>query len=205
MNKQKTSLTFIELLIGITIFAILSLAVFNSISIGLKVARRAEYQLKISHKANRFLDSLSRELSNAVYFYVSDENRVGFTGATDKLSFFCLRSVFDENIPTLQKLVRVSYLFQDEHIFREQMDEVIFLNEPVFSEEIDIKVSKLKFLYFNKTIEDEETEFLDVWEEQDLPFGIRVEFILYDEQDDTEIAISRNIFLPLIVSAQAEG
>lgn len=205
MNKQKTSLTFIELLIGITIFAILSLAVFNSISIGLKVARRAEYQLKISHKANRFLDSLSRELSNAVYFYVSDENRVGFTGATDKLSFFCLRSVFDENIPTLQKLVRVSYLFQDEHIFREQMDEVIFLNEPVFSEEIDIKVSKLKFLYFNKTIEDEETEFLDVWEEQDLPFGIRVEFILYDEQDDTEIAISRNIFLPLKVFAQTES
>ena len=203
-------LSFIELLVAVAIFSILSLAVFNALSLGLEITRVTKDQLEFSHKVNRFLDLLSIELQNSVYFYVSGDDIVGFSGKSNEVSFFCIKDIFDEEGISSRKIARVSYVFQEDKLFKEQKYDLTDLSAPVYSEEIDIPLKSLRFYYFNKSTggeeeTTEESELQDEWQWQDeLPFGVRVELQLDEKRKKTEEIISKEILLPLKVFAQTK-
>lgn len=187
MKANKQGLSFIELLVAIAIFSILSLAVFNAISVGLKVTRVNQSELKTSRKINRFFDLFSKELRNCL--------SNGFVGKANELSFLTLQSVLNENSVQTRQVAKISYLFGSGQLFKKQQYGENLNTEIEYEESVDLPLKNMTF----KFISSQDEEMQDEWNVTDgLPFGVNIEMILYDERTEKQFGLSRQFFLPLV-------
>jgi prepilin-type N-terminal cleavage/methylation domain-containing protein len=84
--------TFIELLIALTIFALVSLGIYATFSTGLNAWRRGEDATRLQQEARWALDKIAQELRGAaLYNYGADYPELGsFLGGENKISFLSL-------------------------------------------------------------------------------------------------------------------
>lgn len=105
--KNKKGFTFVELIIALTIFAIIALGIYSTFSTGLTTYKRSEGAGRLQQEARWALDRMAKELRDAViYNFGADEEESSFSGERDKISFLSL--VYDPSAKVSQ-IKRISY------------------------------------------------------------------------------------------------
>lgn len=87
--KKNKGFTFVELMIALTIFALVSLGIYATFSTGLNAWRRGEDATRLQQEARWALDKIAQELRGAVlYNYGANYPELGsFLGEESKISF----------------------------------------------------------------------------------------------------------------------
>jgi len=199
---SKSAFALIELLVAVSIFAIVITVVYSTLFIGIKTYHRIQAELKLNQDINRVLDRLSVELRNcydAEYDEQEEEGR--FIASSQSLSFFTIKNDYSqESYPRL--LARVSYSFRDGNLFKKsQIDKDAFLEEENFAEEellSDIQTFSIEYLYYKKEYFEEEYKFewMSEWTDRTLvPQGISIEITKLDSKNNISASLQRHIFL----------
>ena len=82
MTKRRPGFTFVELLIAMLIFSLVSISMYLSFNVGIRAWQQGEGSYRRRQEARYLLGMVSRELRNAVNSQV-----IIFSGRTDSLSF----------------------------------------------------------------------------------------------------------------------
>ena len=89
MKRHLRAFTFIETLLGLTIFSIIALSLYSTFSSGMQLSRKSENTNKVYREIRWSLDKISQDLENArpYDFTNSYPQMSAFTGTSDILSF----------------------------------------------------------------------------------------------------------------------
>ncbi len=92
-EKRCQGFTFLELLIAVTIFSIVAVAIYSSFNVGIRAWRKTEESYKVRQEARHALDTIGRELRCAISFKLKNpepppENKDSFEGFSDEVSFW---------------------------------------------------------------------------------------------------------------------
>lgn len=168
-RRFSAGFTFIEMLIVIVMLSVISLAIYASLSNGVKIWQRIYAKQAIEEDMDIFWDRFTHDLKNTVSFLP-----INFFGEKDTLSFATI-----VNSRELQKTTvgKVSYAFNQQAgiINRKQADfsRVFEGREPEVTHSLkDIKSLKFQYYYYHN----ENKEYL--WQDEadkDLPLAVRVE------------------------------
>lgn len=217
LRSTQYAFTLVELLISVSIFAIIGVVLYSSYRGGVLTWRRINSETTFQQKMRYALDRMSEDIRNTVFM-----SNLPFEGLADKMEFVCLgRSMVSEGLG----IARVSYYlsFDEEDmaggaIIRKEETIKNALSSGVAGEDLTTKgvgktepekkqsllggVSGLKFSYlavYEESGEDgeKENEWLDFWEEKGaLPMGIKIEFTMTDPEDNRTISLSKRIYIP---------
>ena len=88
--RSKKSFTLIELLLGLSIFAIIGSLIYSTYSAGIRVSRKAERDGDVFREVRWTYDLMERDLENAIFFDFSSsyEGRVSFSGSSNQFTCF---------------------------------------------------------------------------------------------------------------------
>jgi len=146
-NGVKKGFTLVELLVGVTIFAIVAACVYTSLYLGIKVFKSEENQDLKLQEAILTLDQMAQRIRSS---FINPENEeIRFMGTEDRLDFFSVSTNGD-----LERMVfylepaqedGLFFLYQSRCKYTELGDETLTKVELIHS-----KVRGLKFSYFNK-------------------------------------------------------
>ena len=159
-RKDPSAFTLLELLIGMTIFAVIAASVYASMYLGVKLYRYDEKNHDAMLEAEAVIDEMSAELSCA--FMNEDNKRLKFKGSEESVDFFSVgrkgdirRVVYylepQESPGKEERLVKLiqKYLSGSE-TFREWL--------PVLDKEFSITINdnqKLQYTFVNSNIQPE--------------------------------------------------
>lgn len=178
-ETKSKGITLIELLVAITIFSVVGVAVGSIFASGIKVWRRAEGLNIRQRKALLGLEKVAQELRSSLDF-----PDIGFSGEKDWLSFPLLVD---------QDIAKVTYVFDSQQ-------GVIFREENAFRDILDEKegerkgflpsVSGLSLSYWFFDGDEEEYRWRDSWsEEEGIPLAIKIELMHGDETFTETVSI----------------
>jgi len=176
--RKQDGFTLIELLVSLSIFSIISLAVYSSFAGGVRAWRRAQEFSSIYQTARLLLDHMAQELKNAVTISGSE-----FVGEAQRLSFHTLRqSPSTTGRPANHQITRVTYEVRRDKassaysLFR--LEASAMKNSPMEREESEPMVgpvSRLDFQYTYKNSKGEILPWKEVWEVSDaIPLGVKI-------------------------------
>lgn len=156
---MKKGFTLLELLIGMSVFAIVAASVYSSLYMGVKVWKQEETRDQTLQEAGLTLKIMEKALRCA--FLNPQNEKILFEGLADRVDFFStspkggiekvafyLRSNEDNGAFSLMRL-KVKYMDLDEQ-------------EAYTEEVINTKIQKLKIKYFNK----DENMWYESWPEE---------------------------------------
>lgn len=186
MNKKylpinKVSFVLIELLVALSIFALICGAIYTTLYAGIKSYRIAQKEMKFNQELNLILDRLSMELRNSYDAEYDDkEDRYGFIADSNSLSFFTIQNIYIKG-ELNRTLARITYSFKDGKLFKKtQLDKNAFLNRDEFKEEeliSGIEELNFKYLYVDKKLNGYKWDIL--WPDKSIiPKGVSVEIKL---------------------------
>ncbi|MFH1848374.1 MAG: prepilin-type N-terminal cleavage/methylation domain-containing protein, partial [Candidatus Omnitrophota bacterium] len=120
MAINKKGFTLLEVLISVSIFAIISTCLYSTFSSGIGIWRRQQKTVNINESVRYFFDNIARELRHSVKYPQPDleEGLEGFPetrfiGQEDRVSFVTLRSGLDEGYRH-KEIIKVAYAFNRE-------------------------------------------------------------------------------------------
>jgi prepilin-type N-terminal cleavage/methylation domain-containing protein len=196
-HTSSRAFTFIELIIAVTIFAIIAVSIYSTFSAGIKIWLRTSPMIEENQARRVFFNTIALDLKNAVAYYdVSSvlskpgfgqeyEGKINFTGMPDKISFMTIISISDPDAGLREELARVTYFYDSETktIKRLVATRLEGLNESS-AKPTDMLANVGKkdfgFEYCYKNIisnSDYECEWKDAWEDKNvlkIPRGIRI-------------------------------
>ena len=90
MNYSRRAFTLIELLLALSIFAMVALCVYGTFWAGVKLNQRSEGESAAYHQIRLALDLMSVDLENAVLYDFTNSypGKTAFTGENDVVTFF---------------------------------------------------------------------------------------------------------------------
>lgn len=213
MNK-KQNFTLIELLIAISLFATIMVALYSALSVGIIAWKRGDKGSTRDQTARVVLNSIASDIKNCVYF-----SYIQFVGKTNEI-YFPITSIvtdadkkskgtFDTNIFKITySLDRRSYRDSHKTLMRKKETFLQSL-EPsrVKPKEFAPGVVKLSFHYSFAV--PEEDQILDdtlppfTWEDEwdvknKIPMGVKIKLVLGDKDDpkNKNLTFEKIVFLP---------
>ena len=186
--------TLIELLVSLSIFSIISLAVYSSFAGGVGAWRRAQEFNSIYQTARLLLDDMAHELKNAVTIAGTD-----FVGAPQRLSFVTVRqSPYPTGRPATHHLARITYEARRAEgssgyfLFRlETTDIKTAQEERGEPEQMVGSISRLNFQYTYKNSKGEILPWKEVWEVSDaIPLRVKITLMVGDTR------FTKTVFIP---------
>lgn len=193
---KKNGFTLIEILLVISLVSLISAALYNALSNGLKIWERSKYLYKEEDVAI-FFEKITHELKSAVIY-----SKLKFEGTQNKISFPAIVKVYpdkkmnvDQDVQ-IDQIGRVEYYFDyiDKSIYRRQAGYGQALSG-VFDEPIlqvkAIKDFKFNYLYLNDDGEQFSESVLEVE-----PYAIEIEVIFEDKFG--ERVLNKFVNLPII-------
>ena len=101
-RRLKQGFTLIEVMLGITLAAILGVSVFSAFAVGVKLSRRSDQNSDMQNQMRWAIEMLSKEMENMVTYDFSRTypEKTGFRGTDSKISFM---------VPVNEELKIVSY------------------------------------------------------------------------------------------------
>jgi type II secretory pathway component PulJ len=216
-NRKGT--TLIELLLGLMIFSLISLAVGATLMAGIRLFRQTERSSQIDFQARLLMVRLARDIENMVPYDYSGSypDRQAFTGGPDGFSFILARddglktvsysfqSLFPDRIHTVvmgrkSRKNESLILRHDENALREYL---IRREVPLFdhwqgeegTEEIfsDRDRSHFKFSYAFAANENGGLSWHESWDKKELPRAVRIEMDLGGRRIVKEMFVPRGI------------
>ncbi len=203
--------TFVELLIAVSIFAVVALALYSTFFAGISVWKRSGEGGNITQAMRFILDDMARDLRNAVYLTGEEESVFVFSGDSEGLVFFSIEpSSLGETI-SQRELVKLSYSYDkdEKQLLRRRADKEAGFDLEEAKKEIllgDIDEFKIEYCY-DTGDDDDPYEWKDEWEQKEnrLPRGVRLTFRLAGaDRDEKPVSFSRIMYVPLGVLGKKE-
>jgi type II secretion system protein J len=192
-----TGLTFVELLVAISIFCVIVASLYSTLRVGLSAYRKGEQLLERNQKARLCLDSLALDLRNA-YSFSDKESK--FIFQDDLLSFYTLKKLHAAGVKNNLNICKVEYWFEEGNLFRK-----IYPGKSAFSDSAKDKadiildnVVKLKIEFAYKTEAEDKLIWKDEWKQTDsLPMLVRIELELNAPNSNQAIELTKFVNLAL--------
>ncbi len=193
--REQAGFTLIELLVSLSIFSIISLAVYSSFAGGVTAWRRAQEFSSTYQTARLLLDDMAQELKNAVMISGTE-----FVGAPQRLSFLTLRqSPYTTGRPANHQITRVIYEVRSDPaasgyaLFRLEASSDIEnpQGDQGGPKPIVGSISRLDFQYTYKNSKGEIMPWKEVWEVSDaIPLGVKITLMV------GETRFTKVVFIP---------
>lgn len=224
LNKKR-NFTLIELLIAISLFAVVVTALYSALSVGVISWKRGDEGTNLHQKARIILETMVSDIRNCVYFsyiqFVGQAQEIYFpmtivvTEATKKA-----KGVFDTNIFKVTYLLqRGSYRDKYKTLMRKQETFLESLDSNVRPKEFASGIADLSFEYIYKT-DEESTASADIsadtsttagagpssvyWKNEwkvknKIPKFVKIKLSLIDESDpesEQTVEFNRTVWIP---------
>ena len=216
-QRPKAGFTFIELLIAVTIFPIVSVALYSAFFAGISVWKRSIEGGDVYQSIRYTYDDITRDLRNSVYMKKPSDGEAEEGGSifdlavsSSSMTFFTLGYVVSEKGREEKSLTRVRYWYDEDSnvvLGKRASSELGFDLDKAAEEILIANVSKFKFLYAYSSKADEgDYDWKDEWtdKEKRVPQGVKCEFSVQSESDREEKQFSKTIFIPLGVLGEEE-
>ncbi|MDB4349331.1 prepilin-type N-terminal cleavage/methylation domain-containing protein [Omnitrophica bacterium] len=200
MKENSSGFTLLELLLAVTIFSVVAVALYSSFHAGIRILRRSEDVMKYHQDLRLVTDELSLDLRNALLAEIHGETEKGiaeeteaeeeeepvyfFLGDGKSFTFVTLKDAFSEK-GSRRQVCNIKYYFQGGETsrfmrsisyqskgFATNQDE----DEALLADVIDdIEVT------YSYEGEDEDSPpiWLNYWEQEEkIPLGVKVKFKL---------------------------
>ncbi len=172
--RKEQGFTLIELVVSLTIFSVISLAIYSSFAGGISVWRKAREFSAVYQTARLLLDDMATELKNAVKVSGTE-----FNGGPRSLSFITLRQgSHGASARRATQIVKVTFeVLRDPSasgyaLFRRQASNLKVRGE---AELMVGSLSSLEFQYTYKNSVGEIQPWAKVWKMNDeLPLGVKI-------------------------------
>lgn len=147
--KQKKGLTLLEILIVVSFIGMLSLAIYTTLSNGLKVWQKSQ-ELIVEEEMAIFFDRIAQDLHNTFDF-----SQIPFEGTEYTMSFASFVSVVSEEDGNhIDQIGRVEYYY-------DFLEDGLFVRKANYSQAVDNRfgkprllisdVSRVRFYYYYRT------------------------------------------------------
>ena len=100
--------TFIELLLALTLFALIAAGVYHTFYAGMRMWAEDNAMMKETHRLRVFFNTISQDAVNATILYRGDLNDSAWT--RDRMHFTVLENIYQNGKPDME-LAQVTYLF----------------------------------------------------------------------------------------------
>lgn len=175
MRKVK-ALTLVEVMVAVTIFTMLCVALFAFLSGAFKIKRYVSAGKRNELKARITLDKLSRELQSSVPFYGDSRD---FNGTNDRLSFYTVNNYIDEDA-----ILKLNYFIEDNYFMREPQS--VYNEESSGNASKAYSVDEIIFYYWDHL----NSTWLDSWQDkEDIPSAVKIEQIISYSQHERYIPL----------------
>jgi len=164
-HAAQESFTFVELLIVVAIFSLLSLAVYTTFSSGIRIWRRIQDTSILQRRVFLGLERISQDLRQALDF-----SKIGFSGKINEVGFPFLSA---EN-----EILRVSYFLEEKTLYRKQesFKDIIEEKENPKIKSMLSGIDDLKFSFAYQEEGKKEYIWKDTWDkEEGIPKIIKME------------------------------
>lgn len=169
--NQCRGFTFVETLIVVTIFSVLSLAVYATFTSGMRLWKRVDEISLTQRRALLRLEKISQDLRQALNF-----SQIGFSGKSSEL-FFPLLS--NDN-----QILKVTYFIEEDSLWRRQQTyrDILEEKEPPAARSLLSAVVELKFSFIFKEQDKADYSVKDTWaKEEGAPAAIKIELTVKKE------------------------
>ena len=210
LPRSVRGFTFMELLIALTIFAIIASSIYYTLGAGIRVYRRGNTVIRDNQKLRIFFDTISQDLRNAVIY--SDEKNNFYIEPEwlgDRISFPAIVNLFDES-GMRGELVRVSYYLEKDRRKKKKFvmkragvhagfDEEEAQEEILLGDLEDFTLDDVTFEYCYKVpgFDDEYDWREDEEYEDPLPRGIRINLTLKNTARRTKEVFRETVFVAM--------
>ncbi len=203
--------TLIELLIAISIFAIVAVALYSTFFAGISVWKKSGEGGNIYQDAKFVFDDIKRDLQNAIYLSKDEESIFTFSGEAEEISFITLQPVFLEEDISRKELVKVTYGFdagKNQLISLKAEKSLGFDTEKAEKEILLDGVEKFTIFYcYDTGDEDDPYEWKEEWEDRDMriPRGVKIISLIRSGGDTKDtLEFTKTIFIPIGVLGERE-
>lgn len=210
---EKTHFTLLELLIALSLFATIAVAIHSALSVGMQTWKRGDQGSNMHQKARIVMDSLVSDIRRCVYF-----SYIQFVGTAHDIYFPVaipvtdadkkVRGVFDTNLFKITYLLdRRSYRDKYKTLMRKQETFLQSL-EPtkVKPKEFAGGIASIEFEYAFK-MNEEDVDYQDdiiIWEDEwkvkdKIPQFVRVRIEMIDDIDAESkkpLTYTRTVYIP---------
>jgi len=108
-RKGRRAFTFIELLIAVSIFATLAIALYSSFFAGISIWKRSAAGGGVYQDVRFALDDLTRDLKSAAAGGADEDSLFAFSGESERVVFFTSAAAFSGQGAQRRELTRVAY------------------------------------------------------------------------------------------------
>ena len=171
--RNRKSFTFVEILIVTTLIGAVSLAIYSSLSQGIKVWQRVTGVI-LEEDINIFFEKFSRDLRNSIEF-----NKIKFIGEKDRLTFATLVASTSKQPGLNLNVGEVTYSFDkaEQSLMRVQKNiSQIYEEQDVAKDALLSTVGSLNFQYYFYDVQEEKYLWQEGWMEGHLPRAVKIEF-----------------------------
>ncbi|GEM_PF-2091046 len=217
MNKlnRKNNFTMIELLIAISLFASIMVALYSALSVGIYSWKRGDQGSNLHQKARIILDNMTTDIRNCSYF-----SYIQLVGEANQLYFPIVLPVtkenkeikggFDDNVfKVTYMLDRISYRDRNSSLMRKQETFLQSLDPGrVKPREMASDIVELSFQYPYKSEEEEDdpdAEYTIYWKDEwkmknKIPMAVKIKIVIADDKNpeskDDYLTFERTVFIP---------
>lgn len=205
--NYKGGFTLLEVLLGLSIFLIISAGLYTALIQGIKIQQRTEQKNIINREATRIMGQLTRDLENMIYYDFSNSYPFlrPFQGKDNRLSLILVKD---------SRLKVISYYLEPKSSGSSQEESCLIREETPFWESLQtaskingeakilgshLKAQSLRFWYAYLEKNGNEPQFIwnNSWEEQFVPAGVRIDFVLFEPQlPQDSFVIRKEVFIP---------
>ncbi len=195
-QNRLRGLTLVELLVALSIFAIVAVALYSTFGTGISTWKKIKQAQDLYQDIRLTLDKMALDLENAV-LYSEKPEFVNFQGGKSKISFYSTVET-SQALPGHTELRKIAYSLDESGHILQRREQALFnsgQNTEEEAQEIAAAISRLDFFY---CYEDEHAEppykWQDSWDfPQELPQGIKIELGLDTEKN---LVFSKYVFIP---------
>ncbi|MFH1593563.1 MAG: prepilin-type N-terminal cleavage/methylation domain-containing protein [Candidatus Omnitrophota bacterium] len=189
IDKRPSGFTLVEILMVVSMLAVVSLAIYSTFNNGMKIWQRVNRSLP-EEDIGIFFDKMNGDLKNTLHFA-----NLEFTGDKKRLEFVTLVTSRRFNNTTVGKVVYF-YDRSEKTLQREEKDFAHIYNEEEGAIKQALKnIKGVNFQYYFYDKDKNEKGWLAVWDREDIPGAVRIE--LEVETDKGSNIFSRTISIPV--------
>ncbi|MCF7870592.1 MAG: prepilin-type N-terminal cleavage/methylation domain-containing protein [Candidatus Omnitrophica bacterium] len=200
LNKKKSGLTLVEILITSAILSLIGVAVYSTFANGLAVWKRAKMVEDESKNIILGMEKIILNLRNSLDF-----SKIPFEADSGFISF---AGMVENEYSQKKEIGQINYSFDAgaNILYKEEKTYSQYLNEEPGRQEVaysGLKQAEFSFCYLDNATG--RYEWKDNWEkeEQDtLPWAVKLKFIFFDK-DKQESELTRMVVLPVGTGRQS--
>lgn len=186
-NKiSQSAFSLVELLIAVSIFSVVSIAIYSTFSSGASVLRRVKNidlaQQRVLLKTERLIRELREQPKYKKQLFLGNKTKISFPGNLDYLP--CrLTYYFDSSSLCLMRVA-------------DKLSDIIAIDgkiDPEFKSKPEVfltKIKEVKFSYLFLDLVKNEYNWKEEWPQEDLPFAVKLVIVSESREYET------TVFLP---------